>query len=404
MTREQRTQESSDKQASLQSDKDFLESLTELRRTLHKNPEVAFEEKETARILTDFLAQWNLEPVATDIAGHGLLFHLEGKKDGPRILLEADLDALPLTEDTGKPYASQTDGTHHACGHDGHMAMLAGALAHLAQNRAEVPGEVYALFQPAEETGQGAERVMKDSRVRDLDVDGVYGIHNLPGHPLGTVVIREGTMASASVGLHFRFQGETSHAAAPHKGKSAVAALSQLALRAPGIPAEVLPYGEPALVTPIHMDAGRVAFGTAAGSGSARFTLRAASDDSLQAVRRRMQQEAESLARGHGLDLEVEEVEPFPATVNDPDAVALVLRTAKRLDLAVTKPEAALAWSEDFGHFNARWSGALVCLGSGEEQPELHRPDFDFPDRLLAIGVGFWVSLIMDSASRGGQG
>lgn len=398
MSREQRTQDSPNKPASLQSQEDLLERVTELRRTLHKNPEVAFEEEGTARIITEFLAQAGLEPIAKDIAGHGLLFHLQGKKKGPRILLEADLDALPLTEKTGVAYSSETDEAHHACGHDGHMAMLAGALARLAQNTDEVPGEVYALFQPAEETGQGAMQVMADPRVRDLHVDGVYGIHNLPGHALGTVVIREGTMASASVGLHFRFEGETSHAAAPHRGKSAGAALSHLTLRAPGIPAQVLPYGEPALVTLIHLETGREAFGTAAGSGSARFTLRAASDESLQAMRERLHQEADALARAHGLGLNVEEVEPFPATVNDAGSVERVLASAGRLGMQVTQPGAALPWSEDFGHFNAKWPGALICLGSGEEQPELHRPDFDFPDALLKIGVDFWVDLIANAA------
>lgn len=382
----------------------FLERLAGFRRDLHRHPETAFEEQETARRVKEFLAQVGLEPVAEDIAGHGLLFRLDGKKSGPRIMLESDLDALPLQEKTGKEYTSTDPERHHACGHDGHMAMLAGALLKLAIDVDEVPGTVYALFQPAEETGEGAEKVLEDPRVRDLKLDGVYAIHNLPGYPQGSVIIRAGTIASASVGIHFRFHGETSHAAAPHKGRSAVAALSQLALRAPGVPSDTLAYAQAALVTPIHLEAGQVAYGTAAGSGSARFTVRAASDDDLESVCDRLTQEAQALAQANRLEMEVEKVESFPATKNAPEAADVVIRAAHRVGLPLVKLEGPLPWSEDFGHFNRRWPGALLCFGAGEKQPELHRPDYDFPDTLLAPGVEFWVALVKHATAQDPDG
>jgi amidohydrolase len=379
---------------------ELIEKVWKLRRRLHQHPETAFEEKETARIIVEFLAEFGVEPLAEEIAGPGVLFRLKGGKPGPRVLLEADLDALPLEEATGVDYASKHDGKHHACGHDGHMAMVAGAMAHLAEGKDEFAGELYALFQPAEETGEGAEKAMQDPRLNRLELDGVFAIHNLPGHPMGTIVIRPGPMASASVGMHFRFEGETSHAAAPHKGKSATGAVAQLSLRAAGTPSEVLPYGRAALVTPIHMEVGRVAYGTAAGSGSARFTVRAAADEDLKKVKDRLVKKAEAMAMSHDLELTVEEVEPFPSTVNDPDCVAAVEAAAARLGLEVDRPDGALPWSEDFGHFNQKWPGALICLGSGEDQPELHRPDFDFPDDLLATGIAFWVELIRYGAGK----
>lgn len=384
----------------MQSPDSFIKRLTAFRRELHTYPETAFEEEETARRVVDFLAEAGLEPQAQRIAGHGLLYKLEGGRPGPRIMLESDLDALPLQEKTGRSYASKDPESHHACGHDGHMAMLAGALVKLSMSLDDLPGTVYALFQPAEETGEGAGKMLEDPRVRDLEMDGVYAIHNLPGYPEGAVIIRGGAMASASVGLHFRFHGETSHAAAPHKGRSAVAALSQLALRAPALPSETLAYARAALVTPIHLDAGRVAFGTAAGSGSARFTVRAANDEDLKAVCDRLEQEARALAQADGLDLDVEQVEPFPATNNAPECAKVVERAADQVGLRRVQLDAPLAWSEDFGHFSNRWPGALLCFGSGEDQPELHRPDFDFPDALLAPGVDFWVALVQHATAQ----
>ncbi len=402
MSQKRHTQESTSRTGDwLQSQQAFLKRLTEFRRELHTYPETAFEEKETARRVVAFLQEAGLEPEAQQIAGHGLLYKLEGGQPGPRLMLESDLDALPLQEKTGRQYASKNPESHHACGHDGHMAMIAGALAKLSQNG--FPGTVYALFQPAEETGEGAGMMLEDPRVRDLEVDGVYAIHNLPGYPEGSVIIRAGAMASASVGLHFRFHGETSHAAAPHQGRSAVAALSQLALRAPALPSQTLAYAQAALVTPIHLEAGRVAFGTAAGSGSARFTVRAANNDDLEAVCKRIEQEARTLADADGLGLDVEQVEPFPATHNAPQCASAVERAADHVGLKRITLDAPLAWSEDFGHFSNRWPGALLCVGSGEKQPELHRPDFDFPDALLGPGVDFWVALVKHAGEQDPQ-
>lgn len=372
--------------------KDFLKRVRNLRRRLHRGPETAHGERRTAEHIQGFLLDGGLEPEATGIAGHGLLYRIDGQEGGPTRLLRADMDGLELEEQSGAEHSSETD-AHHACGHDGHMAMLAGALVQLHEARDQWAGTVYGFFQPAEETGAGMEECLADDRLGALEPDEVYGVHNRPGQPLGQVEVWEGTMAVASVGLRFEIEGQSSHAAQPDAGRSPVPVICRIATKVPDAVDAALDGEEGAVATVVHIWAGAEHYGTSPGSGGISCTLRARSDGSLDTLQEHVVALAEEAAEEAGLEAGHEVVEPFPATVNHADAVQVVKAAAEAAGLESAPADDPFPWSEDFGHATRKWPGALVGLGAGEDQPALHSHAYDFPDELLSHGIRLWCGI-----------
>lgn len=359
--------------------------LPELRRVLHRAAERSGEERETAKILRDALGPLAPDALVEGCGGHGLIAAFDGAAPGPTVLLRADMDALPLPDDPTLDYASVNPSTAHLCGHDGHMALLVGVARTLAPAR-PARGRVVLVFQPAEETGAGARAVLDDPRFAPFAPDVAIAQHNLPGYPLGSVVIRSGPFASASRGMIVRLEGASAHAAEPHAGKTPVPAVAQLAESLARLPQDATALHESAKVTVVGVEAGGPAFGTSPASGRVMATLRAHEPAVMQRIVDRALALARGLAAAHGLDVDVEWVEDFPATVNDPALTDVVAAAADALAMPVVRREHPFAWSEDFGHFTAAHPGVLFGLGSGEAQPALHAPGYDFPDALIEPG------------------
>ncbi len=342
----------------------ILNEVQSLRQALAAAAEVSGDERRTAGIVQAFLESHGI-PVETGVGGHGLLARLG---DGPATLLRADLDALP-----------GPDGPRHRCGHDGHMAMLAGALLHWR------PGHpaIIALFQPSEEDGTGMARCLEDPRLADADIVAAYGIHNIPGEPLGKLLITPGALAST--GVRIRLIGRPAHAASPHEGHSPYAAMRTLADAVGDLgPAT----GDPgALATLIHARLGEEAYGTSPGDAVVAATLRG-SDAAVAAM-------YASWVATIPDDVEhtIDTVDPFPETSNTAASLAAVATAAAAAGLESVRLDSPFSWSEDFGHAVGRFGGALVGLGSGTSQPALHDIRYDFPDALLEHGIRFWVAL-----------
>ena len=346
-------------------------------------------ENRTAEYLGITLAACDPDQLVTGLGGHGLAAVFKGRGNGPTVLLRCDTDALPLPDGPGLAYQSEIEGVSHKCGHDGHMAMMLGVAQRLARKRPE-QGRAVLLFQPAEETGAGARAVLDDPAFADLRPDVSLGLHNLPGFPLGEVVLREGAFAAASRGLTITLTGVSSHAAEPEAGLSPAPAAASLVQALSALPQLETGLSESAKVTVVGITVGGPAFGTSPGDGRVMATLRTFSDVAMERLSRRCADLAEGVAKAFGLGWELTWSEDFPATVNDPSVVTTVEAAAMASGLNVVKAATPFAWSEDFGHFTAAGPGALVGLGSGLEQPPLHHPDYDFPDSLLPIGVDFW--------------
>jgi len=380
----------------------LADRLIALRRELHAHPELSGEEAGTAACLREFLLPCNPTRLIEGLGGHGFaaVFRAPTETAGPTVALRAELDALPIQETGQGAHASRRGGVAHVCGHDGHLAMLCG-LAGTLRPRPLRRGCLVLLFQPAEETGEGARAVTEDPRWQRLGVDYVFAVHNLPGHPLGQVLVKDGPFAAGSVGLVIRLRGRTAHAAYPEQGLSPALALSRLVPALVSLPVSLEAQGHLALGTVVHARLGTVAFGTSPGDAELMATLRSDDDAVLDALRNRAVALAHREAARDELGCEIEWVEEFPVTENDSLAVATAARAARAAGLTVaTPPESPFRWSEDFGWLTRETAGALIGLGAGVGQPVLHASDYDFPDALLPLGVRFYEALLAELGLR----
>ena len=369
--------------------------LLELRHQLHSMPECAHHELDTAAFVVGQLDRHRPSHVALGLGGTGVAAVWHGHEPGPTVLLRAELDGLPLEEAAPVEYRSTRPGAHHACGHDGHMTILLGVAAGLGA-APPARGRVVLLFQPAEETGEGAARVLADPSFAALQPDWAFAIHNLPGFPEGRVLVREGCFAAGSAGLVVRLCGRTSHAAHPELGRSPTAAAARLALDLENLAPTSTARGPLSLCTVIHLRVGTPAFGTTPGDADVLATVRSDDADTLAELQHRCEELARAHASSRALELQLEWREVFPTTVNHPDAVQRVTAAARSAGLTVETIERPFRWSEDFGHLTARCRGALIGFGAGASHAPLHAPDYDFPDALLVPGIDLFTRILED--------
>ncbi len=365
-----------------------LRRLRELRHSLHQTPELSSQEAATAQRIQHFLTEHTRPThLHTNLAGHGLIAVYDSGKPGKTVALRCELDALPIQEDTDIPHQSHTSGVSHKCGHDGHMAILCGVA--LAMDSLET-GRVALTFQPAEETGEGGPSMVEEQVMRDLNPDFIFALHNIPGHELGQVSVREGTFCCGSVGVEIKLTGRTSHSAYPEEALNPMREMQKLLMALP-----LLANAQnTSLVTIAHASLGAPSYGITPGAATIHAVLR--SDD--QANLERMQAEClavvEQGAKAEGLTASVEFHEYFPVTVNNPIATEIVRKALPQAHEMIEP----FRWSEDFAHFAARYPCAMFGLGAGLDCPPLHSPDYDFPDELIQTGVEAFLSIVAASA------
>ncbi|MEB2782904.1 amidohydrolase [Algoriphagus sp. C2-6-M1] len=367
-----------------------LSELIYLRQLLHQNPEIAGEESATVEKILAFFAKLNPDQTIQNLGGNGLAFIFKGKRAGPRSLFRAELDALPIQESGDLSYISQTSGKAHLCGHDGHMTIICGLGEKLAAQRPE-NGEVVLLFQPAEETGEGAKRILEDPQFQQIKPDFAFALHNLPGFPLYQVVVRQGSFAAGSTGLTISLSGKTSHAAHPDAGINPAQAIAQLIQILPTLPDKLKNF---ALVTVIHAEIGSLAFGTSAGKGSLSLTIRAYDQNDLDSLIEMVTEEARKIATAEKLGCEFSLVEKFAVSKNNPIAAEIAEGVMKDLGLNLVEKSEPFRWSEDFGLFSQSCPAYIFGLGAGESCPQLHEPTYDFPDELIETGVKVFERIV----------
>ena len=367
--------------------------LVTLRHELHAHAELAGEEVETSRILRHFIEPYEPTDLLTELGGTGLAAVFDGSEKGPSLMFRAELDAVPVAEEGDGDHRSRRAGVSHACGHDGHMAIVAGLAAGLHRHPLR-RGRVVLLFQPAEETGAGAQGVLDDERFEEIAPDWIFALHNLPGEDFGEIQIRSGVFAAGSVGTILHLRGRTSHAAYPEQGRSPAPAIADLIRELPALADAVQSADGLAKITVIHARIGEPAFGTSPGEAEVMATLRSDREDVLDRLREGVLERARQIADAHGLELAHSWTERFPVTVNDREAVAFVEEVAKTGGVALRLRDRAYPWTEDFGWLTRRFRGALFGLGAGRHGPALHSPHFDFQDELIPIGIDLLNGLI----------
>ncbi|WP_371059838.1 amidohydrolase [Rhodosalinus sp. 5P4] len=381
-----------------------LGALADWRRALHRRPELSGAEAETAAAVARMLAAQGPDRIWTGLGGHGVAATWAGAAPGPAILVRAELDALPIAEESSVPHVSEFSGRAHLCGHDGHMAILAGLARRLGRVR-PASGRAILLFQPAEETGAGAAAVLADPRFAEIAPDMAVALHNLPGLPRGAVRVAPGPACCASRGMRIRLRGREAHASSPETGLSPAPALSRLLQELPALCAGAGP-ADPGfrMVTLTHARMGAPAFGISPGRAELFATLRTRDDDAMQTLVDEARALAEAAAAGHGLVLDVGWEDVFAACVNAREPARALARGAAAAGLSVSDDGLPMRFSEDFGRFGAAAPGALLLLGAGADQPPLHDAGYDFPDALIAEGVALFSEVLDDLLGRADGG
>ncbi len=357
----------------------ILDKITQLRHELHRIPEASMKEYKTRQAIMAFIA----DNTALEILDCGAWFYAVKKADEPTwkeaIAFRADMDAV-----CGK------DGVPgHYCGHDGHSSILAGLA--MVLDRAKTDRDVYFIFQPGEETGEGAK--ICSELINEKCIGEIYGLHNIPGHAIGNVLVSGDTFACASTGLEISMHGTPSHAAYPEAGKNPGPVLAKLLLDIQALTQEVNEKEGFVLMTLIGMDVGSASYGVAASEGVLRLTVRGEREAVFDSYLRRINELVVSAAAGEEMSVDIEEIERFPATENHPENVQRLIECADRLGLKVEKLAKPMRWSEDFGWYLMKTRGAFFGVGDGENYAQLHTKEYEFPDEIMKNSVRLFASL-----------
>ncbi len=365
-------------------------TVINIRHALHQCPELSGQEKTTAERIAEWLKDCEPDQLVTEVGGHGVLAVFG--TSGTGILLRCELDALPIQETNDFEYRSQHSGIGHQCGHDGHMAILLQVAKHLHQQPID-DERIMLLFQPAEETGAGAAAVVADPKFQTLNPSYAFALHNMPGYPLGSVILRQGTMNCASRGVIIKLQGKTAHAAQPETGQSPAAAMSTI-IHELNEYSKCFGHTELALATVVGARLGDKAFGTAPADAEVYATLRSETDTTMQLMLDTLKQRLSELSRQYQLSYQLSFEDIFPAVNNTPTGYQVVADASHAAGKKTIPAEQPIRWSEDFGHLINGREGALFGLGAGVQHPSLHNPDYDFPDALIDHGANLFMAII----------
>ncbi len=274
------------------------------------------------------------------------------------------------------------------------MAIVWGIADYISGKRKTLAGSVAVIFQPEEETGTGAAKMLADERFKKVNFDYILALHNLPGYEKNSLIVRKGAFTSTTTGMIVRLWGVTSHAGHPENGNSPVMGMTAIMNSLNSLPQQCIPIQRAALVTIIHACLGEIAFGTTPGYAHVMATMRCHEAKDLRSMKDKAVQLVEGIARAYELRHEIEWVEYYPAMINDPFITEEVMDTGRKFNLPIIDMEHPFAWSEDFSFFAQRFPGLLFGLGSGKDHPQLHNDNYDFPDDLLTTGFKIFKDLI----------
>jgi len=373
---------------------DMHNEITAWRRDLHAHPELLYDVHRTAASVTEKLRAFGCDEVVTGIGRTGVVGVIRGGKPGGRkvIGLRADMDALPIEEATNLAYASKTPGKMHACGHDGHTAMLLGAARYLAETR-NFAGEAVVIFQPAEEGGAGAAAMIKDGLMDRFAVDQVYGMHNYPGIPVGSFAIRSGPIMAATDSVDIRIEGLGGHAARPHKCIDSVLVGAQLITALQSIVSRSIDPLESAVISMCEFHAGNTR-NVIPQTAELRGTVRTLTEQVRELVEKRVREIVAGVAQMTGAKIDLEYERGYPVVVNHASQTEVATQVAKEIAGAANVRECPpLMGAEDFAYMLEQRPGAFIFCGNGNSAG-LHHPAYNFNDEAIVYGTSYWIKLV----------
>ncbi|MRW86997.1 amidohydrolase [Pseudoduganella sp. FT26W] len=381
----------------------FQSEIQQIRRDLHAHPELCYEEQRTSDVVAAKLTEWGI-PVIRGLGITGVVGVIKNGTSSRAIGLRADMDALPMQEVNTFAHASRHPGKMHACGHDGHTAMLLGAAKHLAENR-NFDGTVYLVFQPAEEGGAGAKRMIEDGLFEQCPMDAIYGMHNWPGIPSGHMSVAPGPLMASSNEFYLTVKGKGGHAAQPHKCIDPVLIGVQIAQSWQTIVSRRTSPLDTAVLSLTQFHAG-TATNVIPDEAKLAGTVRTLSGTVLDMIEKQMEQIAVNTAAAFGAEVEFKFRRNYPPLINHPEATRFaveVMKTVVGADKVDDQVEPSMA-AEDFAYFLQAKPGCYIFIGNGEGDHRdgghglgpcvLHNGSYDFNDNLLPVGASFWVKLV----------
>lgn len=366
------------------------------RRTIHQYPELLFDLPKTAALVMEKLTAFGCDEVAGGIAKSGVVAVINGTKGtGRTIALRCDMDALPMAEQTNLPHASKVENMMHACGHDGHTAMLLATAKQLCANR-DFPGKVVLIFQPAEEGGGGGRVMIEEGVLERFDIEEVYGMHNQPGLDVGSFAIRSGPMMAGGDRFVVTINGKGGHAAYPHLSHDPVLAGAQMIVALQAIASRFTNPFDPVVVSITYLEGGNPgALNVIPAAIRIGGTIRTMQSDTRRMVEERFREVVTSTAKSFGSQAEIDWRPGYPVTVNDP---VKTRAAAKAATFVAGADNVDTDWpptmgSEDFSYMLNKRPGAMIWLGNGDSA-DLHSPTYDFNDDAIIHGVRYWLTLV----------
>ncbi len=371
---------------------ELLPEITAWRHDFHEHPELLFDVHRTAGIVAEKLKEFGCDEVIEGIGQTGVVGIIKGSKPGDRCVgLRADMDALPILEETGVPYASKTPGKMHACGHDGHTSMLLGAAKYLAETR-NFAGTVAVIFQPAEEGGGGGREMVNEGMMERFAIDEVYGMHNWPGTPVGAFAIKPGAMLAATDIFEATIVGKGGHGAKPDETIDTTVAAAQIVLALQTIVSRNVTPMREAVVSVTSFETSSKAFNIIPERVELKGTCRTLDAGTQDLIEKRLVEVIEGIAAAHGCTAEVNYVRNYPATVNSDAETGYAIEAAKKISGDCREAEVTMG-GEDFSFMlNAR-PGAYIFVGNGDTA-KLHSPDYNFTDEAIPFGCSWYVEMV----------
>ncbi|MEJ6782510.1 M20 aminoacylase family protein [Aminobacter sp. Piv2-1] len=379
---------------------DTIETIAEeaalWRRHLHENPELLFDLPKTSAFVTEKLRSFGCDEVVTGIAKTGVVAVVKGKVGAGRTIgLRADMDALPMSEQTNLPHASKIDGRMHACGHDGHTAMLLATARHLASTR-DFAGTVVLVFQPAEEGGAGGRVMIEEGLLERFGIEEVFGMHNEPGLPVGSFAIRPGAMLAAADRFVVTLRGKGAHAASPHESRDPVLVSAHLVTALQSIASRHVDPFDPVVVSVTYISGGNaLALNVIPEQVVVGGTIRTVDPATRKAIEQRFRDIVANTARLFEAQAEIDWRPGYPVTVNDPEMTKVAITAASQVagsDRVNGNCQCTMG-AEDFSYMLEKRPGAIIWLGNGDSAG-LHNPAYDFNDDAIVHGVRYWTALV----------
>ncbi|UAB89743.1 amidohydrolase [Ruegeria sp. SCSIO 43209] len=369
------------------------EEITGWRRDIHQHPEILYDTHRTSALVAEKLKEFGCDEVVTGIGRTGVVGVIKGKTDtqGRVIGLRADMDALPMQEQTGLDYASKTDGAMHACGHDGHTAMVLGAAKYLSETR-NFDGTAIVIFQPAEEGGNGAEAMCKDGLMDRFGIQEVYAMHNVPGVPTGQFAIRSGPLLAAADEFDIHLEGRGGHAAKPHETIDTTVMLSQLIVALQTIVSRNADPILQAVLSVTSVETSSKAFNVIPQSAQVRGTVRTHSNEMRDLIETRLSEVAEGIAETFGGTVKVSYTRGVPVTINAEEQTEFAAEAA--ISVGGSCDEAPMVMGgEDFSFMLEERPGAFIVLGNGDSAG-LHHPEYNFNDEIIPMGCSWFAEMV----------